>query len=67
MTRCARCGRSLKYPSESGYGPRCQLAVLGSKPKREKRAVVKRDERTPDLFAEPVQATWLMVVNLMVP
>lgn len=45
-----KCGRTLKRPSESGYGPVCARAVLGVKPrpvKRERRAV---DESTPDLF-----------------
>lgn len=47
--KCARCGRSLKRPSASGYGPRCQLAVLGSMPKRD-RAAHREDKSTPDMF-----------------
>ena len=54
MTRCTRCGRTLKAPTASGMGPSCERYVLGSKPKRVhlfSRAQAKRDERTQDLFA----------------
>ena len=53
MTRCTRCGRTLKAPTASGMGPTCERYVLGSKPKRPpavERQAVKRDERTADLF-----------------
>ena len=54
MIRCTRCGRSLKAPTDTGLGPRCQMAVLGPRPKRQaepaKPARVRRDDRTPDLF-----------------
>lgn len=55
MTRCNRCGRTLKAPTSTGLGPTCERYVLGSKPKRApavERQAVKRDERTQDLFAE---------------
>ena len=32
MTRCNRCGRTLKAPTASGMGPTCERYVLGSKP-----------------------------------
>jgi len=54
-THCAACGRTLKAPTPTGMGPKCALYVLGSKPKRApavERRTVKRDELTPDLFAE---------------
>lgn len=51
MTTCTRCGRRLKAPTPSGMGPTCERYVLGSKPKRQAKPEVKRDERTPDLFA----------------
>ena len=53
MTRCTRCGRTLKAPTASGMGPTCERYVLGSKPKREPttpRQEVKRDDRTRDMF-----------------
>lgn len=52
MTRCTRCGRTLKAPTASGMGPTCERYVLGSKPKRPPvvSQPVKRDERTADLF-----------------
>lgn len=53
---CTRCGRALKNASASGMGPKCQQAVLGSKPKRPRLfdlpARRSKDEKTPDLFAE---------------
>lgn len=56
---CTRCGRALKNPSASGMGPKCQLAVLGSKPKRPRLfdlpARKSKDEKTQDLFAEAAQ------------
>jgi len=55
MTHCNRCGRTLKAPTATGLGPTCERYVLGSKPKRAPavdRRTVKRDELTPDLFAE---------------
>lgn len=55
MTRCTRCGRTLKAPTPTGMGPKCALYVLGSKPKRMpavERQAVKRDEFTRDLFGE---------------
>lgn len=55
MTRCNRCGRTLKAPTATGLGPTCERYVLGSKPKRMpavERQAVKRDEFTRDLFAE---------------
>ena len=51
MTRCTRCNRQLKAPTETGMGPKCALAVLGRKERRQAREPVKRDERTADLFA----------------
>lgn len=58
MTRCTRCGRALKAPTDTGLGPRCQLAVLGPRPKRQaaqaKTARARRDDATPDLFAPNV-------------
>lgn len=55
MMRCLRCGRSLKNPSPSGYGPTCARAVLGAKPKRVRlfdRRRATSDANQPDLFAE---------------
>ena len=52
--KCNRCGKPCR-PSESGFGPKCERYVLGSKPRRAPavdRRPVKRDELTPDLFAE---------------
>lgn len=56
MTRCAKCGRSLKRPSASGFGPVCERAVLGSKQRREAKPEVKRDALTRELFPEQVAA-----------
>lgn len=51
MIRCTRCHRPMRAPSETGLGPKCQVAVLGRKPKpRKVSARVERDERTADLF-----------------
>lgn len=47
---CAKCGRALKFPTASGFGRVCERNVLGSKPKRERRAQPVRDPRTADLF-----------------
>ena len=33
MIHCARCHRPMRAPSETGLGPKCQVAVLGRKPK----------------------------------
>lgn len=55
MIRCTRCGRALKAPTDTGLGPRCQMAVLGPRPKRQaaaKPARPRRDERTRDLFEQ---------------
>ena len=52
MNLCTRCGRGLKRPSQSGYGPVCERAVLGLKQRRKAAPVQARDESTPDLFAE---------------
>lgn len=41
---CMKCGRALKRPSDTGYGPRCQVAVLGRKPRAPKR----EDRRSAD-------------------
>lgn len=49
---CTRCGRRLKNISLTGMGPICARAVLGTKPRAITREV-KRDERTPDMFADP--------------
>jgi hypothetical protein len=58
MIRCTRCGRRMKEESPTGLGPRCQLAVLGPRPKRQaaqaKPARASRDDATPDLFAPNV-------------
>lgn len=58
MTRCTRCGRALKAPTDTGLGPRCQLAVLGPRPKRQaaqaKTARARRDDATLDLWAPNV-------------
>lgn len=53
MIRCTRCGRALKAPTDTGLGPRCQLAVLGPRQrakKAPKTMQVKPDMHTPDLF-----------------
>ncbi len=54
MTRCTRCGRALKAPTDTGLGPRCQMAVLGPRPKRQaaQPARASRDDRTRDLFEQ---------------
>ncbi len=52
---CAKCGRALKNPSPSGYGPVCQRAVLGSKPGRVRlfdRRVKRVDERQVEIAFE---------------
>ncbi len=57
MTRCTRCGRTLKHASPTGMGPRCELATLGPRPKRQaaaKPARVRKDDATPDLFSQGV-------------
>lgn len=54
MIRCTRCGRAMKHESPTGMGPRCQMAVLGQRPKRRaaaKPARVRKDDATPDLFS----------------
>lgn len=52
MILCMRCGRKMKHASASGYGPKCEIAVLGprTKPKRVKAEPVRRDAKTRDLF-----------------
>ena len=53
--RCAKCNRKLKAPTETGLGPVCARAAFGTKPKRPaaaKPARVRRDDGTPDMFAE---------------
>lgn len=51
MIRCTRCHRPMRAPSETGLGPKCQMAVLGRKPKPRRVVVTAaRDERTADLF-----------------
>lgn len=62
MTRCTRCGRTLKHASPTGMGPRCELTTLGPRPKRQaapaaRPARVLKDDATPDLFD-----VWPMVV-----
>lgn len=54
MTRCNRCGRTLKAPTATGLGPTCERYVLGAKPRRIAKVdlPVKRDELTRDLFGE---------------
>ena len=48
--KCNRCSKPCR-PSESGFGPKCERYVLGSKPRRAKvERAVKRDDCTPDLF-----------------
>ncbi len=50
---CARCGRALKNPAPSGYGPKCATAVLGTRPARTRlfdRKPQKADERQVELF-----------------
>lgn len=50
--KCNRCGKPCR-PSESGFGPKCERYVLGTKPRRAKvDQPVKRDALTRDLFAE---------------
>ena len=52
---CARCGRSLKNPAPSGYGPRCLTAVVGSKPARARRVdskAVRVNERQIEIAFE---------------
>ena len=53
MILCMRCGRKMKNPSQSGYGPKFHAAILGPRPKRQaavKPVRVRHDEQTPDLF-----------------
>lgn len=51
---CAKCGRALKNPSPSGYGPVCLRAVTGTKPARvrlfDRRVKRSADERQVELF-----------------
>ena len=51
--KCNRCGKPCR-PSASGFGPRCERYVLGTKPKRApslfSRRSARRDEQTADLF-----------------
>lgn len=51
MTRCTKCGRKLKRPTQSGMGRVCEMATVGTKPKRQPSQPV-RDERTADMFAD---------------
>lgn len=53
---CSRCGRALKHPSPTLLGPRCQVAVLGHKPRQERATRVSRDADTPDMFQEALTA-----------
>jgi hypothetical protein len=51
--KCMRCGRRLKNPAPSGYGPKCAAAVLGVKPARARRvAKGGADVRQTDMFME---------------
>jgi len=51
MIRCARCHRPMRAPSETGLGPKCQMVVLGRKPKPRRVVVTAaRDTATGDLF-----------------
>lgn len=54
--KCNRCGRSLKYPAPSGYGPKCEAAVLGAKPARirlfDRRVKRSADERQVEIAFE---------------
>ena len=49
--KCNRCGKPCR-PSESGFGPKCERYVLGTKPRRAAKVdqSVKRDPLTADLF-----------------
>lgn len=52
---CAKCGRTLKNPSPSGFGPVCLRAVTGAKPARVRlfdRRPAGKDERQVELFGE---------------
>lgn len=51
---CLRCGRPLKHPSPTGYGPVCAQAVLGVMPRRQRKAP--KDERTVDMWAADLEA-----------
>jgi hypothetical protein len=54
--KCARCSRPLKNPSTTGMGPVCARAVLGAKPRREKREERKSADARQialDLGAQP--------------
>lgn len=53
--KCNRCGRALKNPSPSGFGPVCLRAVTGAKPARVRlfdRRPAGKDERQVELFGE---------------
>lgn len=52
---CKKCGRTMKNPAPSGFGPRCLIAVLGAKAPRIKREPRKADSATPDLFSDEMQ------------
>lgn len=36
---CAKCGRRLKKPSETGYGPVCARALFGMKQRKGRKVV----------------------------
>jgi len=46
--RCDRCHRPLKNASESGFGPRCEVYVLGTKHESRQRRVRCKVRRSAD-------------------
>lgn len=52
---CAKCGRILKSPSVSGFGPKCERAVLGRTTKKRKSVVVRS--------VDPRQVDWVQEVR----
>ena len=52
--KCARCGRPLKHPRQSLMGPKCELAVLGPRPKRRSDPHVRQNLRDPDPYSLPL-------------
>lgn len=47
--KCCRCGRYLKHPSASGYGPVCERAVIGPRPRKRAQRLRAVDDKQQEL------------------
>ena len=52
--KCTRCGRPLRRARSSGMGPKCELAVLGPRPKRRSDPSIRQSPRDPDPYSLPL-------------